>query len=90
MVIYNQISKGEVSCMKTTILSEWKDFATDTEIYTKEVFEELVNDEFEAMMIEDGDLPLYIWTAKFVCIIKRNTRMINDISIIKIQRNPVC
>jgi hypothetical protein len=73
------------------ILCEWKDFSTDTETYTLENFEELVGDEFEAMMIEDGQtIPSYIWTTNFVCLLKQNTRMYNDISITKILRNPVC
>ncbi len=73
------------------ILCEWKDFSTDTETYTLEIFEELVGDEFEAMMIEDGQtIPSYIWTANFVCLLKKNSRMYNDISITKIFRNPVC
>ncbi|MFC4319922.1 hypothetical protein [Litchfieldia salsa] len=73
------------------ILCEWKDFSTDTETYTLENFEEIVGDEFEAMMIEDGKtIPSYIWTTNFVCLLKQNTRMYNDISITKILRNPVC
>lgn len=73
------------------ILCEWKDFSTDAEIYSLEVFEELVGDEFEAMLIDEGEsIPSYIWTSNFVCIIKQNSRMYNDISITKIQRNPVC
>jgi len=70
---------------------EWQDFSTDTETYTKEHFEELVGDEFEAMMIEKGKyIPSFIWTTNFVCLLKQNTRVLNDISIIKILRNPVC
>ncbi|MFC0558322.1 hypothetical protein [Halalkalibacter alkalisediminis] len=72
------------------MLCEWKDFSTDTEIYTQAAFEEVVNDEFEAMMFEDDDIPAYIWTVNYVCIIKKGTRMIADISITKIPRNPVC
>ncbi|WP_078553989.1 hypothetical protein [Bacillus alkalicellulosilyticus] len=73
------------------ILCEWKNFSTDTETYTQDVFEELVEDEFEAMMFEEGtDFPAYIWTVNYVCLIKKNTRMISDIQITKIHRNPVC
>ncbi|UOE92542.1 MULTISPECIES: hypothetical protein [Bacillaceae] len=73
------------------ILCEWKNFSTDTETYTLELFEQLVEDEFEAMLIEEGnDIPSYVWTSNFVCIIKVNTRMFSDIQITKIQRNPVC
>jgi hypothetical protein len=71
---------------------EWIPFSTDTENYTQETFEALVGDEFEAMMFEgEGqEIPSYIWTVNFVCIIKRSTRMYNDISITKIPRNPAC
>ena len=81
--------------MKTdvrSIVCEWRDFSTDTETYTQELFEDLVGDEFDAMMFEseDHDIPSYIYTVNFVCIIKKNTRMISDISITKIPRNPGC
>jgi hypothetical protein len=90
-----RLTKGVVIEMKTTtrkLYCEWRPFSTDTENYTQETFEELVGDEFEAMMFEkeDQEIPSYIWTVNFVCIIKRSTRMINDISITKIPRNPAC
>lgn len=73
------------------LLCEWKLFSTDVKQYTKEVFEKLVDDQFEAMMFDKGAaIPSTIWTTNYVCIIKPNTRIINDISITKIQRNPVC
>lgn len=73
------------------ILCEWKEFSTDTEIYTQEMFEKLVEDKFDAMLFEKGkDFPSFIWTTNYICIIKKNARMYNDISITKIQRNPVC
>ncbi len=80
-------SKG----VKDMILCEWKDFNTDAENYTLESFENTIEDEFEAMMIEEGkDIPSYIWTVNYVVVIKRSARMYNDISFVKIQRNPVC
>lgn len=73
------------------LLCEWKPFSTDMKQYTQEIFEELVDDQFEAMMFEEGAVtPSTIWTTNYVCIIKPNTRIINDVSITKIQRNPVC
>ncbi|GAE34829.1 hypothetical protein [Halalkalibacter akibai] len=73
------------------MLCEWRDFSTDTELYTQADFEELVNDEFEAMMFQgDEKIPAYVWTVNFVCIIQKGTRMIDDISVTKIPRNPVC
>ncbi|KGP70808.1 hypothetical protein [Pontibacillus yanchengensis] len=73
------------------ILCEWRDFSTDTETYTLNVFENNVGDEFEAMMVEDGqEIPSFIWTVNHVVIIKQNARMYKDISFVKIPRNPVC
>lgn len=71
------------------ILHEWKDFSTDSDFYTKESFEEQVGDTFEAMCLDDGkEIPHYIWTKHSVVIIKSNTRMINDVSFVKVPRNP--
>lgn len=71
------------------ILTEWKDFGTDAEFYTQESFEKHVGDRFEAMSLEDGkDIPNFIWTDQHVVVIKNNTRMFNDVSFIKIPRNP--
>lgn len=71
------------------ILTEWKDFGTDAEFYTQKHFENQVNDQFEAMCFEEGsDIPNVIWTDHHVVLIKNNTRMINDVSFVKIPRNP--
>jgi hypothetical protein len=73
------------------MLCEWKDFSTDAETYTLEVFEETIGDEFEALMIkENEEIPSYIWTENFVIIVKKSTKFINDVSFEKIPRNPVC
>lgn len=74
------------------MMCEWRDFSTDTETYTRTVFEAKVGDKFDAMMFdsETDEIPSYIYTKNYVCIIRRNTRMINDISITKIPRNPDC
>lgn len=73
------------------LVCEWKDFSTDAEIYTLEVFEETIGDEFEAMMFKNDDcIPSYIWTVNFVIIVKRSSRVMTDISFEKIPRNPVC
>jgi hypothetical protein len=70
---------------------EFKPFSTDTETYTQEVLEELIGDEFEAMMFKDHeDIPAYIWTINFVIIVKRSTKVLTDICFEKIPRNPVC
>jgi hypothetical protein len=73
------------------MICEWKTFSTDTETYTQDVFEELVNDEFEAMMFKgDEPLPSYIWTVNYVIIIKNSSKILSDIAFEKIPRNPVC
>ncbi|UYZ24203.1 hypothetical protein [Mesobacillus jeotgali] len=70
---------------------EFKPFSTDTETYTQEMLEEVIGDEFEAMMFKDDtEIPAYIWTVNFVVIVKRSTKFVTDISFEKIPRNPVC
>ncbi|WHX38477.1 hypothetical protein QNH36_12225 [Mesobacillus sp. AQ2] len=70
---------------------EFKPFSTDTETYSQEMLEELIGDEFEAMMFKDDErIPAYIWTINFVVIVKRSTKFLTDISFEKIPRNPVC
>jgi hypothetical protein len=70
---------------------EFKPFSTDTETYTQEMLEEIIGDEFEAMMYKDDtEIPAYIWTVNFVVIVKRSTKFLTDISFEKIPRNPVC
>ena len=83
-----KIARGKGDKM---IFTEWKDFKTDSEYYTKKSFEEEINDRFNAMYFDAGDqLPKYIWTDHYVVMVKNNTRMINDISFIKIPRHPEC
>jgi hypothetical protein len=73
------------------IICEWVTFSTDTETYTLETFEEAVGDEFEAMMIKENDsIPAVIWTVNFVIIVKKCSRVTNDIYFEKVLRNPVC
>lgn len=53
------------------MICEWRSFSTDSETYTQEAFEEIIGDEFEAMMIKDNeDIPNYIWTVNFVIVVK--------------------
>ncbi|OLS33699.1 hypothetical protein [Bacillus sp. MRMR6] len=73
------------------MVCEWRSFSTDSETYTLETFQDLVGDEFEAMMFKDNDdIPAYIWTINFVIIVKRSTKVLTDVSFEKIPRNPVC
>ncbi|SEN85885.1 hypothetical protein SAMN04488134_102112 [Amphibacillus marinus] len=71
------------------ILTEWQDFGTDSEFYTQASFEDEVNDQFEAMSLKgDKEIPNFIWTKQYVVVIKNNSRMLNDVSFVKIPRNP--
>lgn len=73
------------------MLCEWKTFSTDSETYTLETFEDVVGDEFEAMMFkENEEIPAYIWTVSYCIIVKKSTKLFTDISFEKIPRNPVC
>jgi len=73
------------------MICEWKTFSTDSETYTQEVFEEIVGDEFEAMLFkENEEIPAYIWTVNYVIIVKKYTKVLTDILFEKIPRNPVC
>lgn len=73
------------------MVCEWKPFSTDLKTYSKEEFEEMIGDEFQAMQFEENkDFPSIIWTTNYVCIVKENARIISDISITKIPRNPIC
>lgn len=73
------------------MICQWKEFSTDAETYTLEVFEETIGDEFEAMMLrENEEVPSYIWTTNYVIIVKKSTKFISDVSFEKIPRNPVC
>ena len=73
------------------MLCEWKDFSTDAEFFTQEVFEDFIGDEFEAMMFkEEEQIPSYIWTVNYVVIVKQYTKVLTDVSFEKIPRNPVC
>lgn len=72
------------------MVCKWKTFTTDTEMYTQEVFEEMVGDKFEAMLIRDNEsIPPVIWTDNFVVMIKNSSSLFSDITFEKIPRNPV-
>lgn len=71
------------------ISTRWKDFGTDSEFYTQTLFEKQLADHFEALYLEEGnEIPSYIWTERYVVVVKSNTRMINDVSFLKYPRNP--
>ncbi|MCM3585595.1 hypothetical protein M3182_07515 [Mesobacillus maritimus] len=73
------------------ITCHWKSFSTDTETYTLDAFEQSVGDKFEAMMVKDSDsIPTVIWTNNHVIIVRKISRITNEIYFEKISRNPVC
>ncbi|WP_019156449.1 hypothetical protein [Robertmurraya massiliosenegalensis] len=73
------------------IICEWRAFSTDTETYTQALFENLMEDKFEAMMLKDNDpIPSYIWTKNYVIHIRKNSKILTDISFEKVPRNPDC
>ncbi|MBB5174682.1 hypothetical protein [Texcoconibacillus texcoconensis] len=77
--------------VQNKIIFDWIDFSTDTETYSREAFENAVGDQFEAMMFDDNhEIPSFIWTLNYVCVLQNSARMINDISIKKVPRNPAC
>ncbi|MFB5197273.1 hypothetical protein ACE198_20495 [Neobacillus sp. KR4-4] len=73
------------------MVCEWKTFSTDSETYSLDLFEETVEDEFEAMYFkENEEIPSYIWTVNYVIIVKKYSKVLSDILFEKIPRNPVC
>jgi len=73
------------------MICEWQTFSTDAETYTQEIFEEIVGDPFEAMlMIEKEEIPSYIWTVNYVILVKKYSKVLTEILFEKIPRNPVC
>ncbi|MCM3115581.1 hypothetical protein M3610_09805 [Neobacillus sp. MER 74] len=73
------------------MVCEWKTFSTDSETYSLDLFEETVEDEFEAMYFkENEEIPSYIWTINYVIIVKKYSKVLSDILFEKIPRNPVC
>ncbi|MFX3622750.1 MAG: hypothetical protein ACE3JP_01570 [Ectobacillus sp.] len=72
------------------ILCEWQDFSTETETFTQEKFEEIVGDEFDAMMVDETGFPMYIWTSNYVCIVTKRSKIVEEVEFKTIPRNPVC
>ena len=68
---------------------EWMDFSTDTDFYSQAAFEEKIGDQFEALLLEHNKAyPSMIWTKHYVILLKNKTRMYQDLTFIKIARNP--
>ncbi len=68
---------------------EWIDFSTDTDFYNQATFEEKIGDQFEALFLERNKAyPSMIWTKHYVILLKNTSRMYQDLTFIKIARNP--
>ncbi|MCP8968824.1 hypothetical protein [Ectobacillus ponti] len=72
------------------ICCEWQSFATEAETYTRDKFENIIGDKFEAMLVDDQGFPSYIWTANFVCIVTKRSKIVEEVEFRTIPRNPVC
>ncbi|MGM9987465.1 MAG: hypothetical protein ACI35O_09580 [Bacillaceae bacterium] len=72
------------------VLCEWKDFSTETETYTKERFEREMDDEFEAMIVDETGFPTFIWTVNYVILVTKRSKIIEEVEFTKYPRNPVC
>ena len=73
---------------------EWVDFTIedlsfDEEItFTQEKFEEMANDKFVAVQVDDEGFPEYIWTEKYVFGILNKVRFMGQLAIAGFPRNP--
>lgn len=72
------------------IRCEWIEFMYDNESLTEDEFEEMMNDTFQAMMVDENNFPQYIWTANHVIIVTRRIKLLEEIEFKKIPRNPAC
>lgn len=75
------------------IKNNWVDFTIydisfDEQItYTQDMFENMVQDKFVAVELEDNK-PKYIWTEKFVFVILKFERFMGQLTISGAPRNP--
>lgn len=77
------------------VKKEWIDFKTvdlcfdEEQEYTQDVFENIVDDKFEAVELDENGRPQTIWTNKYVCLVGEEQRMgIYESSLIILNRNP--
>jgi hypothetical protein len=83
-------AKGGLS----VITYQWVDFtifdlSSDEELhYTQRKFEEMVDDKFEAMELDEEGFPKYIWTTKYVFSILTKNRLMGQLAIVGVPRNP--
>lgn len=74
------------------IVKEWTDFSVssgrDSQSYTKEMFENVVGDQFVAMKVSEKGTPQLIWTKKYVCPILPEVIEVTDNPVLIYRRNP--
>ena len=75
--------------------NKWVDFTiidliwNEETLYTQESFEEMCDDKFVVMELDDEGKPKYIWTEKFAFIINTFCKVqIGSPAIIGVPRNP--
>jgi len=69
---------------------EWVEFQIENELITQDRFEEMMNDTFQAMMLDENNFPQYIWTANFVIIVTKRFKLLEEVEFKQIPRNPAC
>jgi hypothetical protein len=72
------------------IRCEWIEFMYENEPITEDRFEEMMNDTFQAMMVDEDNFPQFIWTANYVIQVMKRVKLLEEIEFRKIPRNPVC
>lgn len=69
---------------------EWIEFMYENEPITEDRFEEMMNDTFQAMMVDEDNFPQFIWTANYVIQVMKRVKLLEEIEFRKIPRNPAC
>jgi len=76
------------------IQKEWVDFTIvdlsfdEDYHYTKEKFEDMLQDKFVAIELDEEGFPKYIWTEKYVTTILRKHRLMGQLIMNVAPRNP--
>lgn len=68
----------------------WIQFEFENEVLSQERFEEMMNDHFLAVQLNNTGFPEYIWTSSFVIVVTRRVKLIEEIEFKQIPRNPAC
>jgi hypothetical protein len=76
------------------ITNEWVDFTIvdlsfdEEKTYTKDSFEEMVGDKFEAVELAEDGFPKYIWTTNYVFAVLRKHRFMGQLAMAGAPRTP--